>query len=226
MKRKLSADQVQQLLARASAGEKVSSLCRQFRISRALFYRIRARWEKLGRHGRLADWRGQVAGVSPRRVSAKNQKLILSIVGKHPEYSSKKIAKVLPKDRDGKSLVSNHGVQNVLARLDLSTFEKRREYSGGRRHIPTFGKLRAQDKLTIIRKVEKGVKVANVCRQYGISRTLFYRFFKRYKNALAAGGTSREQLLASISDQAPVPHHFWRLTPSDVEKKVLEVVAQ
>src|SRR3989344_8902192 len=125
MRQKLSAKQKLGIFRRAEAGGNVVDICRQAGISRALFYKLRSRYQS------HMAWK-----PASRRVSAKNQKLILSIVGKHPEYSSLKISKVLPKDHDGKSLVSNHGVQNVLARLDLSTFEKRREYSGGRRHIP------------------------------------------------------------------------------------------
>ena len=74
----------------------------------------------------------------------------------------------------------------------------------------------------MVKKVEAGEKVASVARQFGISRTLFYRYLKRYQQAQAA----KEEPVKALENEAPVPKHFWHLTPPDIEKKVLDIVVQ
>ena len=150
-----------------------------------------------------------------KEVSLQNQKLILSVVRKHPQYSSKKISEVLPKDKKGKHLIGNHGVQNVLERLGLNTYQFRLEFAKGNRHLPLKKKLSPRDRLLIIKEVEKGAKVSEVCRQYGISRTLFYRLLARYKSA------GEQEKLSALKNQPPIPKHPWRLTPSEVVNRLL-----
>jgi cellulose synthase/poly-beta-1,6-N-acetylglucosamine synthase-like glycosyltransferase/transposase-like protein len=50
--------------------------------------------------------------------------VVLSIVTKHPEYGIRRIVDNLPKVA-GKPIVGHHGVQNILRRHNLSTYEER-----------------------------------------------------------------------------------------------------
>jgi len=227
MTRKLSADNKVKLLKRAEAGEAVLTLCKEAQISRALFYKIKASFNYSGSFA--SDFN------HPRQVLVKNQKLILSIVRRYPEYSSKKISDLLPKDKKGRPLVGNHGVQNVLTRLNLSTYKLRLAFSRGEKEIRKVDtnalprqKLTPQERLLIIKKVEAGEKISEVCRNYGISRPLFYRLLKRYRQSLEAakGQVSYQQELAALEDRKPIPHHLWKLTDESHQKKVLELVSK
>ena len=226
MVKRLSIEDKLHLIKRAEASEKVSEICRQAGISRALFYRIRKRFYSSGKNpGSLKPRKPQLIY---KRVSGFNQNLILSIVRRYPEYSSKKISSLLPKKINGKPVVGNHGVANVLLRLGLPTYKERLKYIRGEKTLSETSegeggrhfKLIPESRLAIIRRVEAGAKVSAICKEYGISRTLFYRLLKRYKQA------SEEGKLAALSDRLPIPNHFARLTPGEIEKKVLEIVAE
>src|SRR3989338_8150253 len=93
MVKRLSIEDKLHLIKRAEASEKVSEICRQAGISRALFYRIRKRFYSSGKNpGSLKPRKPQLIY---KRVSGFNQNLILSIVRRYPEYSSKKISSLL-----------------------------------------------------------------------------------------------------------------------------------
>src|SRR3990172_7375716 len=61
----------------------------------------------------------------PRQTPISIEKKILHLILKHPELSSQKISHTLGVDSQGKKILGNHGVQNVLRRLNLSTYQKR-----------------------------------------------------------------------------------------------------
>jgi transposase-like protein len=101
-------------------GEKVSDVCRNVGISRFTFYK----WLKLYKkqpslEGLENRW------VSGRRhyraISEVLERSVLDEVVANPQLSSHKLAEKI-------SEIGNHGVQNVLLRNDLNTFEKRLEY--------------------------------------------------------------------------------------------------
>jgi len=82
-------------------------------------------------------------------------------------------------------------------------------------------KLTPRERLEMVEKVVKGgEKIASVCRQYGVSRTIFYRLLKRYQQA------EEEKKLAVLENESPTPKHFWHLTLPNIEKKVLDLVVQ
>ena len=54
----------------------------------------------------------------PRAVSKEQVKNVIDLVVAYPERSTHEIAQALP-------AVGNHGVQNVLMRLNLNTIQKR-----------------------------------------------------------------------------------------------------
>jgi len=48
-------------------------------------------------------------------------------------------------------------------------------------------KLTKENRLKIIQRVENGESVAKVCSEAGISRVLFYRWYKKYKKEGLSG---------------------------------------
>ena len=134
MRFKLSAAKKVRLIKEVEAGKSVSDVCRHAGISRTLFYRLKKRFK-----GFKTPSESSFKTVSLKTVSSKKQKEILLIVRKHPEYSTLKISQALGKDKNGKPIVGNHGVHNVLSRLGLATYKKRLEFTGRKRRIPHGG---------------------------------------------------------------------------------------
>ena len=107
-------------------GEVAAHVCRKYRTSRKTFYKWLVRYKEAKERGadllRAMEDSYAEGFVHPRSVSAELQERILGIVRQYPEYSTHEIAGILP-------WVGNHGVQNVLRRLNLNTYEKRLAYA-------------------------------------------------------------------------------------------------
>lgn len=71
----------------------------------------------------------------PNQVIDRYVELILNAVSEYPELSSHKLVEILPRVGN-RPVVGHHGVQNVLRRHDLTTYEKRLEYSLSNKRKP------------------------------------------------------------------------------------------
>jgi len=80
--------------------------------------------------------------------------------------------------------------------------------------------LSPEEKLELIKRVESGEEVADVCREAGISRTIFYRWKKRYEQA------PPEEKIRSLAPRVPHIKRYWRQAPEKYERAVLSLVAQ
>ncbi|KPJ70705.1 hypothetical protein AMJ51_01185, partial [Microgenomates bacterium DG_75] len=207
-------------------------------ISRTLFYRWLKRYKKEG-----SVKPKKRAKVTPRRVSKEHVLKILEIVLAHPEWSSQKISLNLPKI-DEKPIVGNHGVQNVLERLGLNTYEKRRRFVEKAKNLSIeeslkiakgeeieekevlrpalIGKeLTPQQRLEMIERVVKyGENVSKVCLDFQISRPAFYKWLRRYQIA------PEDKKLEALQDKKPKIERYYRQTPKLYEGAVLDVVAK
>src|SRR3989344_4535902 len=110
-------------IRRAEAREKVSNVCKNLGISRAIYYRWLKRYKYSNNSIEALEslrpkgdkhWRF-VPGVSD---------IILKIVIEHPEYSHLKISRILVR-KTGEKILGSHGVYNCLKRLDLNTYQRR-----------------------------------------------------------------------------------------------------
>lgn len=111
-------------------GFSVAAVCRKTGISRTIFYRWLKKlkenpWEAKEKILKVRRARPQRWA---RQASPKIEKLILSTVAKYPELSVPKIVEVLPVV-EGKKPIGYHGVQNILRRAGLNTYEIRLSYS-------------------------------------------------------------------------------------------------
>ncbi|MBI5181946.1 MAG: helix-turn-helix domain-containing protein [Nitrospirae bacterium] len=64
-----------------------------------------------------------------KRLRPEQKNAIIEVIIKHPEYGSQRISNTLPKKEDGKSLVSNGGVQNFLERRGLNLIKNRIKFA-------------------------------------------------------------------------------------------------
>ncbi|HKZ34677.1 MAG TPA: glycosyltransferase, partial [Patescibacteria group bacterium] len=106
----------------------MSRLCHLLGVSRKTFYKWLRKYEKDASLQALFD---QVRRIPehPFKASPAVEEKVLDVVISNAQLSTHKIVEMLPKTADGKPMLGNHGVQNVLKRFDLNTFEKRQAYA-------------------------------------------------------------------------------------------------
>ncbi|HUS52013.1 MAG TPA: glycosyltransferase, partial [Candidatus Bathyarchaeia archaeon] len=144
---------------------------------------------------------------------------------------------------EGRPLVGNHGVQNVLERLSLNTFDKRKEFSQEAKGLTLDQVLKAakgeirpekvfrplappqelspQQRLEMIERVTKFKEsVSRVCRDFEVSRPVYYKWLKRYQTA------PEEKRLEAFQDKVPKVERYFRQTPEKYVEAVLAVVSQ
>lgn len=114
------------MIRRFEAGEKISVICRDFSVSRTIFYR----WLKIYT---LALPKDRTANIFNRRVVSSRyipevRKLAPEIVILFPRYSLRQIRSEMIK-RIGKSAVSRHTINSVLREMNLDSKEKRINFS-------------------------------------------------------------------------------------------------
>ncbi|HUV46561.1 MAG TPA: glycosyltransferase [Candidatus Bathyarchaeia archaeon] len=227
MTTKLSVQQRIRLINKVTKeGRSVSEVCKKAGISRVLFYRLLKRYQE---EGTVRPKKNK--GKRPtRRVSEENVIKIISLVKKHPRWSSHQLSQHVS--------TGNHGVWNVLARLHLNTVKKREYFSKQSRNLtfgrlrklargeikspkPTALKLKASRRLAMIKQIEEGQKpVAQACREFGISRPVFYKWYQRYLEA------PRGQKLVAMKDKERKIERFSRQIPVKYEKAVLQAVVR
>ncbi len=135
--RSLSAQDRLKMIERVASGEPVTAVCQAYGVSRVIFYRWKRRYDEALAGQKLeALWDKKPApGRFYHQATQEVEKAVLAVVIKYPELSTHKIVEFLPQI-GGKPILANHGVQNVLRRYDLTTYEKRLAYSSARLHVP------------------------------------------------------------------------------------------
>ena len=194
------------LVKRVLAGERIASVCRENNISRTIFYR----WLKIYKN---AHTKAKPKVLCSRMVNGEKhwkrfprstERQIIKIAISNPDCSTHSISQIVK--------VSNNGVWRVLKRNNLNTREDRLRYVNvyGNSLVKSYSD---SDKLTMLRRFEAGEKVSHLCREFGISRTLFYRWLSRYK-------ISRN--LDSLQNARPNGERHWKYDP--VAKKLNPVI--
>ncbi len=108
----------------------VSKVCLDFRLSRPSLYKWLKRYHLAQKDKKLEameDKKPQISRYS-RQTPAMYEKVVLDAVAQHPQLGVKRILEVLPRIAD-KPIIGYHGVQNILRRHDLNTFQKRLDYA-------------------------------------------------------------------------------------------------
>lgn len=127
-----------QMIERVKLGEGVSRVCSLYKVSRTIFYRWLQRYDEAPEGQKLEALLDRKPKVEKyfNQAPEEYEDAVLSAVRYYPELSSHKLVSVLPHIGE-RPILGNHGVQNVLRRNDLSTYEKRLAYAQVY-HKPTF----------------------------------------------------------------------------------------
>lgn len=110
--------------------DKVTQVCLDYHISRPSFYKWLKRYQEIPQEKRLEAMRHRKPKVE--RYYQQTPKLykqaVLDVVSHYPQFGVERIAQVLPKIA-GKPIVGYHGVQKILERYSLNTYEQRVAYA-------------------------------------------------------------------------------------------------
>ncbi|KKS04523.1 hypothetical protein A2W70_00230 [Candidatus Curtissbacteria bacterium RIFCSPLOWO2_02_41_11] len=120
---------------------KISHVCKTWKVSRPTFYEWLRRYKE-GTEG-LEDLEGIEGRIIEslrrlykkgyehhRAISQETREAILDLVRKRPDYSCHQLYAQLPRIED-RPIAGHHAVQNLLARENLNTQEKRRVFAQG-----------------------------------------------------------------------------------------------
>lgn len=129
-KKKLSPYKRQELIERVAAGEEVVKLAKLYGISRKSIYKWYKRYESslLAKKTPTFQDKKPVIEHYYKQTPEKYEEVVLDAVRKYPELSPHRLPYVLPHIGE-KPIIGSHGVQNVLRRHDLSTYDKRVVYA-------------------------------------------------------------------------------------------------
>ena len=190
------------LIERVKKGESLSSVCLEVGISRTIFYR----WLKTYSSSTSTE---KVDSIKHPKAFSKNlEGKIVKLSLSNPDWTVRQIAT--------EAGVSVHGAWNVLNRKKLNTKKDRGLYR--EKHGKSLVKaIRVDVKHTIIQRYETGESVTELCNKFGISRTVFYRWLKRYQ---AQG--RKEHALRSIR---PEGDDHWKSKP-EAREMILQIVIE
>lgn len=173
---RFSATEKLTLIKRFLAGERISLLCREAGISRTIFYR----WIKVYKshqdhkvkfylNDKFSNGRNHY-----RKISALQENRIVLFSLKNSSFSIRMIAEEFG--------VSRHCVWRVLRDRGLNKESMRKAYIAKRGKRIRVS-LDPSVKFKIIDRFEAGEKISVLCKEAGVSRTIFYRWFKQYRDA-------------------------------------------
>jgi cellulose synthase/poly-beta-1,6-N-acetylglucosamine synthase-like glycosyltransferase/transposase-like protein len=189
MYKRLSKEEKEQIIKRVLNGEKVASICREVGISREIFYQ----WLKAYKASMSIQ---PTLRVQRRRgYPAEVRRKVIHYSLEHPSSSIAALATQLG--------LSEGYVWEVLRSRQLQTETLRQQ------HIAQMGErilapISASEKLVLMRRFEQGESVAQLCREFGISRTTFYIWYKRY-------AVSHEELKQqALTSRRPSNIKHWR----------------
>ena len=198
-----------QLVRRLGKGVSASQICRPAGICRASLYRWKNHYENSPDVKKRSVLSSQyVRGQKHwKKLSVKKEQQIRKIALRNPALSVAKIAVLAG--------VSLSGAWSVLKNKDLHKREGRERYHGrygDRLIIP----LTSAQRVEMFRRFETGETVRDLCKQFDISRTTFYKWLNLYR-----GGQKSEETLI---DHRPSGDNHYKFVPG-VEQLVLALVA-
>jgi transposase-like protein len=193
------------LIQRFMAGESITDICGAAGISRTIFYHwINAYKKTTPQTGKLVLKPKHPAGKNHYRVTNSSvRKRITALALKSPELSARAIARTVG--------LSVNPVSKELKQRGLLTRKQREQYL----HTHPRQQLSSTEKREIIQRFDSGVNIARLCREYGISRAVFYRWLAQYQNA----SPPEEQLVP----KHPKGERHWRYN-AEARQLILKVV--
>jgi transposase-like protein len=180
---------LQFLLRVVKERQAVTKVCDKAHLSRKRWYKWRKRYKQTGGNPdaflRLLSPGKELVVQRPALVNS-----IFSLVTAHPEYGVVRLQRELTRN-DGKPVIKRTRLAAFLAQQKLHTAQKRLAYAAdhGNSQAQTqsiagvYTKLSVKDKLALIQRVFKGEKAQHVCRETGVSLSVFYEWLRKYNDA-------------------------------------------
>src|SRR3989344_9178976 len=201
-------------------GRLVTSACQEFGVSRFTFYKWAKRYDKSASKNQnlrnLADIKRRVK-LSKKIASSNIVAEVKKIVLDKPSLSKYEITNELKKRLANKAL-GVHGVYNILKRSGLNTFEAREKWQQFVL-ISQRRTLTPEQRLEVIRRAEDlRVPIAEVCRDFSISRHTFYKWKRRWER-------SGNDFDALRDKKIQYDRRHLRVKP-DLEKEILSIVVE
>jgi transposase InsO family protein len=120
-------DQRVEFVVRASRGESLSGLCREYEITRPTGYLWLRRFRQQGVAG--VEERSRRPHLSPRRTSSEIEERIVTLRRQRPDWGARKLAVLLEREGTVLPVITVH---RVLVRHDLVLDRERRQQATGR----------------------------------------------------------------------------------------------
>lgn len=147
-------------------GEKISRIAKEIGVSRTTLYK----WMRVTSF----EARGLSHKINRRRISLAKRRKVIELTLKYPYYSIRQISSL--------SGISIGFVWSLMNKHSLSTKEQRRL------HFLTKGtslykNIRDTDKVIMVGRYRAGEQATRICKEYGVSRTIFYRWLHKCNKA-------------------------------------------
>lgn len=174
MRKNLSGEQKLHLITRILSGEKVTTISREANISRTILYRWLDSYKKTHPKKQLnaLAYKKSTGRSEWGRIAEKQKRTIIALAKKLPDASLQQLADT--------TRVSTAAVWKILKSAELNT-TKKRKIARQQRQEPKTPEILSSEKLLILKRFESGESVSALCLEFHISRTIFYRWLKRYR---------------------------------------------
>lgn len=206
----LSVDEKRDLLREIIGGASVSKVAKEAGISRTVIYNWLKRYKNIGCRGRKTILMSQVKKGKDhwKRLNKCSEFKIIRAALKNPFYSPFTLATITG--------ISATGVWLVLKRYSLNTQTLRCAYYQKHRMV-LIPQISPGDRMSMISGYEAGKRISAICRENKISRTIFYRWLRRFRDS---GGDA-----SCLKDQRPRMNKHWKYVNSyKVKKLILNIV--
>ncbi|MFH0864335.1 MAG: helix-turn-helix domain-containing protein, partial [Candidatus Gottesmanbacteria bacterium] len=199
-----------EIVKRIIAGESVAKISRETHYSRTILYKWYKQYTQVASRSKATVLESHPPQGKEhwKKLPQDITKKIIKTALDNPSFSADKIGQIIG--------VSGHGVWNVLKDNHLNTFQDRQVYLQQLKNR-TIKEPLVDDKVTMIRRFEAGEKIAEICREFGTSRTTFYKWYKRY---LAGDRLNPREIL---ENQRPKGEKHWRYYP-EAQQVVLKII--
>ena len=109
--------------------EKVSEIAKKYEVSRITLYKWLKRYRQAPeKRLEAVENKQRHVGHYFRQTPEKYEEVILNLISQHPEFGVRRLVQEVPKI-GGKPIVGHHGIQNVLTRHSLATYDERLTYA-------------------------------------------------------------------------------------------------
>ncbi|MCJ7792528.1 MAG: glycosyltransferase [Candidatus Marinimicrobia bacterium] len=164
-------------------GEKVNKVCQDYRISRVNFYKWLRRYQEVSSEKRLEAMQNRMPKVEHYYQQSPElyEQAVLDVAAQYPQFGVERIVKALPVIA-GEPIVGYHGVQKILERNSLNTYEQRLTYAQTQitlitRLISVFEGLGTRFIVLPIETRAKIISFASVVFAAGLTTTIILGFF-------------------------------------------------